>query len=54
MGVFGCNFSIIGKKHLVIEWLSWLPNNSGFISHVYNILDTLTDICSTRFEDLTT
>ena len=45
MSVFGCIFSIIGKKHLVIEWLSWLPNSSGFIS--YNILDTLTDICST-------
>ena len=23
-------FSIIGKKHLVIEWLSWLPYKSGF------------------------
>ena len=45
MGGFGCISSIIGKKHLVIEWLSWVPNNSGFIS--YNVLDTLTDICST-------
>ena len=47
MGIFGCISSIIGKKHLVIEWLSWLPNNSGFISINYNVLDTLTDICST-------
>ena len=45
MGVFGCISCIIGKKHLVIEWLSLLPNNSGFIS--YNVLDTLTDTCST-------
>ena len=45
MDVFGCISSIIGKKHLVIEWLSWVPNNSGFIN--YNVLDTLTDICST-------
>ena len=29
----------------MIEWLSWLPNNSGFIN--YNVLDTLTDTCST-------
>ena len=47
MDVSGCISSIIGKMHLVIEWFSWLPNNSGFIS--YNVLDTLT-----RFEDLTT
>ena len=45
MDVFGCISSIIGKKHLVIEWLSWVPNNSGFINH--NVLDALTDICST-------
>ena len=45
MGVFGFISSIIGKKHLVIDWLSWLPNNSAFIS--YNVLGTLTDSCST-------
>ena len=45
MDVFGCISFIIGKKHLVTEWLSWVPNNSGFIN--YNVLDTLTDICST-------
>ena len=25
----------------MVEWLSWLPNNSGFIN--YNVLDTLKD-----------
>ena len=45
MGVFGCISSIIGKKHLVIKWLSWLPNNGGFIN--YNVLETLRDSCST-------
>ena len=45
MGAFGCISSISGKKHLVIDWLSWLPNNNAFIN--YNVLDTLTDSCST-------
>ena len=48
MDVFCCISSIIGKKHLVIEWLSWVPNNSGFIN--YNVSDTLADICSTPLE----
>ena len=43
--VFGCISSLIGKNHLVIDWLSWLPNSSAFIN--YNVLDTLTDSCST-------
>ena len=30
---------------MVIDWLSWLSNNSAFIN--YNVLDTLTDSCST-------
>ena len=29
----------------MIEWLPWLPNNSGFMN--YNVLETLTDSCST-------
>ena len=29
------------KKHLVVEWLSWLPHNSGFINS--NILETSND-----------
>ena len=29
----------------MVEWLSWLPNNSGFIS--YNVLETLKDSPST-------
>ena len=32
-------------KHHVIEWLSWLPNNSGSIN--YNVLETLKDRPST-------
>ena len=44
MGVFGCISSIIGKKHLVIDSLSWVPDNSAFIN--CNVLDTLTDSCS--------
>ena len=34
-------FSIIGKKHLVIEWLSWLPYKSSYINS--NILETSKD-----------
>ena len=46
MGVFWLHFfHNWQEKHLVIEWLSWLPNISGFIN--YNVLDTLTDSCST-------
>ena len=28
---FGYIIEINGKKYLVIEWLSWLPNKSDFI-----------------------
>ena len=33
------------EKHLVIEWWSWLPDNSGFMN--YNVLETSTNSCST-------
>ena len=31
----------MAKKHLVVEWLSWLPYKSGFINS--NILETSKD-----------
>ena len=31
----------MARKHLVVEWLSWLPYKSGFIN--YNILETSQD-----------
>ena len=31
----------MAKKHLVVEWLSWLPYKSGFINS--NILETSND-----------
>ena len=34
-------FTRNGKKHLVVEWLSWLPYKTGFISS--NILETSKD-----------
>ena len=34
-------FSIIGEKHLLIEWLSWLPNKSNVMN--FDILETLKD-----------
>ena len=41
LGAFDYIFSIIGKKHMAIEWLSWLPYKSGFINS--NILETSKD-----------
>ena len=31
----------LSEKHFVVEWLSWLPNESGFIN--YNISETSKD-----------
>ena len=39
LGGFGYILEINSKKHLVIEWLSWLPNKSDFIYS--NILEIL-------------
>ena len=39
--IFYCIFTIIGKKHLVVEWLAWLTGKSGFINS--NILETSKD-----------
>ena len=36
--IFYYIFTIIGKKYLMVEWLSWLPYKSGFIYS--NILET--------------
>ena len=43
--IFYYIFTIIGIKHLVVEWLSWLPYKSGFINS--NILESSRDIHNT-------
>ena len=39
--IFDCILKIIGKKHLMVEWLLWLPYKSGYINS--NILETSKD-----------
>ena len=41
LGDFLLYFTIIRKKHSVVEWLSWLPCKSSFINS--NSLETLKD-----------
>ena len=43
--LFGYIYSIIGKKHLAIKWLSWLPYKSSFMN--FDIFETLKDSLNT-------